>query len=223
VVLAHAAEVAPIPDGLDFAAAASLPLAGLTALQALRDLAHVGPGVRVVVNGGAGGVGTLAIQIAAAMGAEVTSISSERNRDLCRGLGASVALAHDGAFRGPGPGPLAGGTWDVFFDVFGNRSLAAVREHLAPDGVYISTVPSVATLLDALLTRFSSRRARPILVRPSRSDLHELGALWQAGKLTPVIDRVVALADVPDAFRHLETKRARGKMVVEVIPRPGGE
>lgn len=214
VVLAHAEEVAPMPEGLAFTDAASLPLAGLTALQALRDLpapaVRPGAGWRVVVNGAAGGVGTLAIQIGVALGAEVTAICGSRNLDFCRSLGAGDAFAHDVG------DPLAGHTWDVFFDVFGNRSFGAVRRNLSPSGVYISTVPSLVTALDAARTLLSRRRARPVRVKARRGDLVQLAALWRDGKLRPVIDRIVGMAEVPEAFRHLETKHARGKIVVRV-------
>jgi len=203
-------EVAPLADGLPFAQAAALPLAGLTALQALRDLGHVGAGARVAVNGGAGGVGSLAIQIARARGAHVTAIASARNRALCLELGADEVLAYDEG------DPLAGGSWDVFLDAFGNRSFPEVRSQLTPRGIYVSTVPTLRIVADRLRTALVAKRARLVVVRASRPDLLELVALWQSGKLRPLIDRVVPFGAVPEAFRHLETKRARGKIVVEV-------
>jgi NADPH:quinone reductase-like Zn-dependent oxidoreductase len=209
-VVVRPEEIAPMPDGLGWEDAAAMPLAGLTALQTFRDLADVGPGTRVCVNGAAGGVGSFAVQIAKAMGARVTAVASARNLDLCLGLGADEAVAYDTG------DPLAAGPWDVFLDAFGNRSFAAVRRVLGPRGVYVTTVPTGRILVDRVRTAFAAQRARIVVVRARRADLLELAAMWQAGKLRPLLDRVIDWGEVPEGFRHLETKRARGKIVVRV-------
>jgi NADPH:quinone reductase-like Zn-dependent oxidoreductase len=210
-LVARPGELAPMPDGMGFEEAAAIPLAGLTALQALRDLGHVRAGTRVCVNGASGGVGSFALRIGRALGARVTSISSTRNLELCRSLGADEALAYD---RGD---PLARGpSWDVFFDAWGNRSVHTVGGALAEGGVYVSTIPSARVLRDQVLTAFSRRRARLVIVRTRRRDLEALGRMWSAGQLPPLIDRVVGWDEVPAAFTHLESKRARGKIVVRV-------
>ncbi|MEI8257917.1 MAG: NAD(P)-dependent alcohol dehydrogenase, partial [Deltaproteobacteria bacterium] len=146
---------ARIPPGLGFDEAASLPLAGLTALQALRDLMHPGPGSTALIHGASGGVGTLAIQIAKALGARVVTTSSARNQALCRSLGADEAL--DYAATEPRDRPLSPARrFDAVFDVFGNLAFDVVRPVLAPRGVFVSTVPSPRILRDlarTLLTR----------------------------------------------------------------------
>jgi NADPH:quinone reductase-like Zn-dependent oxidoreductase len=209
VVRAH--EVAPMPPGLTFAEAAAIPLAGLTALQALRDLAGLSSGDEVCIHGASGGVGTLALQLARAAGARVTSTSSAANLARCRQLGADVALdyAADQPFGD-------GRRYRVVFDVFGDRSFGEVRAALTEDGVYVSTVPSARVLVDAARTRWSHPRARLVVVRSRRADLDHLAALVAAGKLVPVIDRILPLAEAIEGLRHLETKRARGKIVIEL-------
>lgn len=217
-VAEHAAlrahELAPMPAGLSFEEAASLPLAALTALQALRDLARVGPGDAVLVHGASGGVGTLAIPIARALGARVTSTSSAANLELCRARGAHEALD----YRADAPLD-ARGRYRAIFDVFGNLSFAAARAALAEGGVFVSTVPSARLLADVARSLLASRRAKLVVVRSRRADLDAIRALVESGRLAPLLDRVVDLADAVEGVRHLETKRARGKVVVRV---PGG-
>jgi NADPH:quinone reductase-like Zn-dependent oxidoreductase len=211
VVPAH--EWAPMPASLSFEEAAALPLAALTSLQALRDLGRVRPGDRVAIHGASGGVGTAAIQIARALGARVTTTSSADNLDLCRSLGAEEALDRT-------RGPLDGGRFEVVFDVFGNLSFAGIQtaRALAPRGVFISTVPSLRILADAARTLASDQRARLVVVRSRRADLDTLRQMVGAGTLEPVIDRVEPFARAVEALRHLESKRARGKIVVRIDP-----
>jgi NADPH:quinone reductase-like Zn-dependent oxidoreductase len=204
-------EAAPIPDGVGDDDAAAIPLAGLTALQALRDLAHIETGSRVWIHGASGGVGTLAVQIARILGAEVTTTSSNRNLALCAELGATRALdyAND-------PVAELRGYVDVVFDVFGNLRTAAISPVFRRGGVYISTVPSAKRALLAALTRWSRVQQRLVVVKPRRDDLTQLGAWLANGSLRAVIDSRFPLERVHDAFKVLESKRARGKIVVEV-------
>ena len=142
-------------------AGASLPLAAQTALQALRDLAHVGPGSAVAIHGASGGVGTLAIQVAKALGAQVTALCGAGSADLVRSLGADVVLD----YRHTAPADLPG-QFDCFFDVFGNQSYRRMRPRLKPRGIYVTTVPSAANLRDHVLTRlWPGRTARLVVVR----------------------------------------------------------
>ncbi len=200
-------EMAPMPADVSFEEAAGLPLAGLTALQALRDVAATCPGDAVCINGGSGGVGTLAIQIARALGARVTSVSSSANTSLCRELGAEETLAYD--VDHPWSRSQA---YRVVFDAYGNLSFGKVRPALQTGGVYVSTVPSMSLVRDFLL----GRRTRVVVVRSRRSDLSELARLVDAGSLQPVIDRIVDLDQVGDAFQRLESRRTRGKIVVRI-------
>ena len=204
-------ELAVKPKGLSFEDAAAIPLAGLTALQALRDEGRVQPGQRVLINGGSGGVGVFGIQVARALGAHVTTTSSARNLELCRSLGAQEAW--DYAVQ---PGLADGAGWDVFFDVFGNRSFGQARRALGPKGTYVSTVPGAPLVVLHFATRFLSRRARQVVVKSNTRDLEQLAKWVEAGSLRAVIDRVVALDEVAAGQAHLETKRARGKVVVRV-------
>jgi NADPH:quinone reductase-like Zn-dependent oxidoreductase len=204
-------ECAPMPAGLSFEEAAGIPLVGLTALQALRDVAGLKPGQRVCVNGGSGGVGTVAIQVARALGGRVTSISSGGNLELCRELGAEEALdyARDELFA-------AGRGFDVLLDVFGNRSLSEVRPALAPSAVYVSTLPSRRVLLALACTLLARQKSRLVVVRSRRPDLEQLTRWVDEGRLRPVVDRVLPLEQVREAAQYLETKRARGKVVLRI-------
>lgn len=202
-------ELAKKPPRMSFEEAAATPLAALTALQALRDEARLQPGQRVLINGGSGGVGVFAIQVARALGAKVTTISSARNFELCRSLGAEDTW--DYATRKD-----LGSGWDVFFDVFGNRSLQRVRPALGPRGTYVTTVPGLRIALQQTLTLPLRRRARLVLVRSNRRDLDQLVRWVDEGRLRPVIDRVFTLDQVAAAQAHIESKRARGKVVVRI-------
>jgi NADPH:quinone reductase-like Zn-dependent oxidoreductase len=208
-------ELARKPERLDFEQAAALPLAALTALQALRDEAQLQPGQRVLINGASGGVGVVAIQVARLLGARVTTTSSARNLELCRSLGAHEAwdYAAREAFA-------PGGGFDVIFDVFGNRSFSRARPALAARGTYVTTVPGAAAVALHLLTRWLPRRARLVVVRSNRADLEQLARAAGEGALVPVIDRVVPLEETAAGQAHVETRRARGKVVVRVRPAP---
>ncbi len=204
-------ECAPKPAGVDHLAAAAAPLAASTALQALRDVARVAPGMRVLVNGASGGVGVFAIQIAKLLGAHVTTTSSAANLELCRKLGADVALDYRAA------DPLDGADrYDVVFDVFGNRTLREAMRALGPRGVAVKTVPKARDLLQIALTCCSSRRARLVAVRPRRPDLELLSRWMEEGKLVPVVEATYALERIAEAEAHVATKHTRGKVVIAV-------
>jgi NADPH:quinone reductase-like Zn-dependent oxidoreductase len=203
-------ECAPKPAGLGFEQAAAMPLAAQTALQALRDIARVTPGDRVLVNGASGGVGTFAVQLAKEMGAHVTTTSGAANRGLCAELGADVALdyAKDDV--------LAAGPYDVVFDVFGNQPFAAARRALSSRGTHVSTVLRGHVFLGIANTLASSQRARLVVVRSRRHDLEHLARLVAEGRLRPVVDRVFALGEIREAEDRVGSKHARGKVVVRV-------
>ena len=209
-VLAHAAEVAPLPHGVDFEAGAAVALCGLTSLQALRDLGRVKAGDVVAIHGASGGVGTLAIQIARILGARVVTTSSARNVPFCRDLGADEALDYEAR-------PLERARGDVacLFDVFGNLRFADVKPSLRRDGVLVTTVPSPAAMLHELASHLGGHR-RLVVVRPNRRDLEALAGWLVSGQLRPVLDSVRPLAEMVEAHRVLESKRARGKIVLRV-------
>jgi NADPH:quinone reductase-like Zn-dependent oxidoreductase len=210
-VAVDAHEVARLPDAVSFEAGAAIALTGLTALQALRDLLRVRPGARVAIHGASGGVGTIAIQIARVLGGEVLATSSERNFELCRRLGAAEAVSYAGA-------PLESrvGELDGIFDVFGNLRYERVKRALKPGGTYVTTVPSPMTLARELSARLRGVGPRLVLVRARRADLELLARWLVEGRIQPVIDSCFALPGFADAFRVLESKHARGKIVVEV-------
>lgn len=213
-------QLAPKPPSLSMAEAAAVPLAALTALQGLRDLLRVGRGMRVCINGASGGVGTFAVQLAAAMGARVVAVCSGRNAALVRDLGAAEVIDYTA------DDPLAPAEpYDAFYDVFGNRPYPEARRALrasggrpgAPAAVYVTTIPRGGALLRELWGRLRpAAPARLVIVRSDRDDLDDLTARIEAGALRPVIDRVLPLERIADAHRHLETRRARGKVVVEI-------
>lgn len=208
-VICDRRECALLPAALSFEQGAALPLVSLTALQALRDLAAVRPGERVALHGASGGVGTVAIQIAKALGAHVTTTSSQRNRELCSSLGADECLDY-------AKDELLQRRFRVLFDVYGNLSFSRARPALQPGGIYISTVPSARILIDTARTLVADQRARLVVVRARRADLEVISRLVEGGQLKPILDRVEPFARYAQALAHLETKRARGKIVVQM-------
>lgn len=214
------ADLVPKPASLTFEQAASLPMAGLTALQALRDKGKVAPGQRVLVNGASGGVGSLAVQIARSMGTQVTGVCSTANVDLVRSLGADrvVDYTRDDFTTGPE-------RYHLIFDNVGNRSLAEYRRALEPRGIYLASYgqpehtwlgPIGILARMALVSPFVSQKMITFTSRPTTADLLALTGLVEAGSLKPVVDRAYPLAQVPDAFGYLAQWHARGKVVITI-------
>jgi NADPH:quinone reductase-like Zn-dependent oxidoreductase len=202
---------APIPSGLSFEEAAALPLAALTAWQALHDFGALRGGARVLIHGATGGVGAFAVQIARALGARVVAVCGPSNQDFARELGAHRVLDYTRE------DPCAcGETFDVFFDVFGNKSWGQARGVLAEGGLYVSTVPTPALVLDQARTALSARRARLVVVRSRRSDLAALGGLVERGLLRVFLDQVFPLDEIAAAQERVGSKHVRGKVVVAV-------
>jgi NADPH:quinone reductase-like Zn-dependent oxidoreductase len=198
------------PAGLSFEEAAALPVAAFTALQGLRDHGQIQPGQRVLVNGAAGGVGTLAVQVARAFGAEVTGVCSTRNLELVRSLGADrvIDYTQENFTR-------SGQRYDLLLDCVGNHSLPACRSALSPSGTYVMVAGSLANILRvALFARFMSHKLVFFVAKTNRADLETMIELIGAGKVKPVIDRRFALQEVPEAMRYVGTGRARGKVVI---------
>jgi 2-desacetyl-2-hydroxyethyl bacteriochlorophyllide A dehydrogenase len=203
-------ELVRTPGQLGDAEAAALPLVSLTALQALRDVAGLKPGQSVLVIGASGGVGTVAIQLARSLGATVTTVSSSHNLALCRELGAHRALDY------AAEAPLRGGTYDVIFDVFGKTRFEDARQALAPHGCFVSTVPSRAIFTAWARTLVGRQRGRLVVVKSRASDLEHLVSLVTGGRLRAVVDRELPLDSIREASAFLETRRARGKVVLRV-------
>ncbi|MGB1249508.1 MAG: NAD(P)-dependent alcohol dehydrogenase [Candidatus Promineifilaceae bacterium] len=204
---------ARMAQGLSFTEAAAMPLAMLTAYQALLQIGRMQPNQRVLVNGASGGVGTFAVQIAKAFGASVTAVCSYRNIDLVKELGADKVIDYTAqAVLAPDD------PYDIFFDAFGNFEFGNVQHLLTPQGFYISTVLRQHIFRDQALTQHNDgQKARLILVAPSSADLDALAPMIERGEIRPIIDKIYPLDQIADAHRHLETKRTRGKVVVQIV------
>ena len=217
---------APIPSNLTFEQAAVVPVAGLTALQGLRDKGKLQPGQTLLVNGAAGGVGTFAVQIARAIGAEITAVTSTPNLELVRSLGAHhvVDYTRENFTR-------SGQRYDLIFDGVGNHPLSACRRILKPDGTYIMVGgsggglfgPLLYAFRTSLMSRFVSQNLLWFLSSVHREDLLTLKDMIESGQVTPVIDRRYTLCQTPEAMRYLETGHARAKLVINVTDEWGGQ
>ncbi|WP_200938457.1 NAD(P)-dependent alcohol dehydrogenase [Cellulomonas sp. Root137] len=204
------------PVTLSFEQAATLPLAAGTALDCV---AGVQPGQKVLVNGASGGVGSFAVQLVKALGAEVTGVCSGRNVELVANLGADHVVDYERSDF-----TSSGTRYDLIIDLVGNRSLGAYRRALAPRGtLHLSgggggrVIGPMARLAQALVVNpFVSQRLRPVFATPSRAKLDRLRELAEAGLLTPAIERTYPLSDAPEAVRRLIAEHARGKTVLTV-------
>jgi NADPH:quinone reductase-like Zn-dependent oxidoreductase len=206
------------PANLTFEQAAAVPLAALTALQALRDKGNVQPGQKVLINGASGGVGTFAVQIAKSFGAEVTGVCSTRNLDMVRSVGADhvIDYTRDDFTR-------SGQRYDLILDT-GDRSLSDCRRALTPRGTLIVIGGSAGRWIDGLgrankarvLSPLVSQRLHPFLTKWNKQDLHIVTDLIEAGQVTPVIDRTYPLEEAAEAIRYLERGHARGKIVITI-------
>jgi NADPH:quinone reductase-like Zn-dependent oxidoreductase len=215
--------VALKPAGLTFEQAASINIAGITALQGVRDKGKVQPGQKVLINGASGGVGTFAVQIAKSYGAEVTGVCSTRNVELVQSLGADHVIDYTKEDFTKGDQH-----YDVILDNVANHSLSECRRVLTPNGIYVliggggvneqGLVGALGKALKAaLFSKFVSQKMGMMLADPSTKDLTLLAEMVQAGKLKTVIDRSYkSLSEVPDAIRYLEEGHARGKVVITV-------
>jgi len=208
------------PDNVTFEQSASIPIAGLTALQGLRDKGKLQPGMPVLINGAAGGVGTFAVQIAKSFGAEVTGVCSSRNAEMVRSLGADQVVDYtreDFTRRGR--------RYDLLFDCIGNHSLPECRRIMNPKGIFVGVggptgrwmlglfVRAAAVLI---LSPFLDQKFLTFMAKRSAEDLSFIAELVASGKLRPVIDRRYGLNVVPEAIRHLEAGHARGKVVISL-------
>jgi NADPH:quinone reductase-like Zn-dependent oxidoreductase len=211
------------PPNISFEQAASLPIAGLTALQGLRDQGKIQPGQRVLVNGATGGVGTFAVQIAKSLGGDVTAVCSTRNVDLVKSIGADRVIDYTKEDFTKGDQH-----YDVIFDNVANHSVAERRRVLSPKGICVlagmggagvrgsEAIGRIASNLFVAraFSWFTDQNFAQYITKTNKQDLTMLGALVESGKVKPVIERTYKLSDAPDAFRQLEAGHARGKMVI---------
>jgi NADPH:quinone reductase-like Zn-dependent oxidoreductase len=212
--------VVPKPASLSFEQAAAVPIAATTALRGIRDVGEVKAGQRVLVNGAGGGVGTYAVQIAAALGAEVTGVCSTRNAGLVRSIGAAHVIDYTRE-------DFAGGRaqYDVILDNVSSLPLTRLRGALTPKGTLVlngggkpgHVFGPVAGIVRAVVANaFVSQRLRPLPARQNRQELIDVTGLIEDGKLTPVVGRTYSLADTAEGLRHVEQGHTRGKAVVTV-------
>jgi NADPH:quinone reductase-like Zn-dependent oxidoreductase len=212
--------LAPKPTNLSFEQAAAVPLAGLTALQGLRDHGRIESGQRVLIVGASGGVGTFAVQIAKSFDAEVSGVCSARNAEMVRSLGADRIIDYTKEDF-----TQSGQKYDLIFQLAGTRSPSECRRALTSKGTLVLSsgesegrwIGPVDRIVKALLlSPFVSQKMASFTVKPNREDLLFLKRLIEAGTLTPVIDRTYPLEEVPEAIRYLEEGHARGKVVITV-------
>ena len=208
--------LAPKPPRISFDEAAAVPVAGLTALQALRDKGHIQAGKTVLVHGASGGVGSFAVQIAKSFGADVTAVCSTRNLSLVRSIGADrvVDYTKEDVTRN-------GRTFDLILDTAAYRSVRAYQRVLRPHGIYVMVGGSTARMFQLLLAgrwleRLGHGKLEFFLMKSNANDLELLHSLVENGTLSPVIDRRYALQHTADAIRYLEAGRARGKVVIRM-------
>ena len=214
-VCAHQDAVIPKPEGMSFEDAAAIPQAGAMAMQGLMEQGGILPGQRVLINGAGGGVGTFAVQIAAAMGAEVTGVDRGDKLDMLSALGVDHVIDYTREDF-----TKNGQTYDVIVDVTLRRSVFDCRRALKPGGRYVVIGGSMTRILQtALLGPFMAKKHGVsmglLLARPNR-ELDALLKLIKEGSVRPVIDTGYPLAAVPDAVRHVEQGNARGKVVITV-------
>ena len=205
------------PSRVSFEDAAAVPLAAMTALQGLQ-LGKIQPGQKVLINGASGGVGTFAVQIAKALGAEVTGVCSTRNMEMVRSIGADhvIDYTQEDFTR-------SGQQYDLIYCAVGNHSITEYKRALKPQGVcVIAGFTSLRLMFEHLIlgprrSKVGGQRVGIMgTVKSNRDDLEMLRQLLETGKVMPVIDRCYALDQVPDALRYLETGRAKGKVIITV-------
>jgi NADPH:quinone reductase-like Zn-dependent oxidoreductase len=211
-------KVARIPDNVTFEQAASVNVAGLTALQGLRDKAQLKRGEKVLINGAAGGVGTFAVQIAKLLGAEVTGVCSTRNVELVKSIGADTVIDYTKQDF-----TKLDARYDVIFECVGNISLSDCRRVLNPSGRHIMVGaphdPKIVDLVTplikaAVISPFSNRKSIPFIAKGNRKDRSFMAELIATGKLIPVIDRCYSLNETANAVRYVEEGHVRGKVLI---------
>ena len=211
------------PLDVSFEQAAAVPVAGLTALQGLRNKGQIQPGQKVLINGAAGGVGTFAIQIAKSFGAEVTGVCSTRNVEMVRSIGADKVIDYTQEdFTSNGQ------HYDVIFDLVANHSFSERRRALDPRGIYIGAgilgrSESIIGLLtyqitESVLAIFATQKFVSFMTKLNQQDLTAIGALIEEGKVTPVIDRRYRPSEANEALRHVAEHHARGKVIIDFVP-----
>lgn len=204
--------VYPIAEGVSFEQAACLPIAGLTALQSLRDHGRIGAGKKVLINGAAGGVGHFAVQIAKVFGAEVTGVTSGRNVEFVKGLGADKVIdyAKEDFTRG-------GERYDLVFDAVSMSSFGACKRVMTDSGRYVNTLPNATIVVQIITSFLPGKKARSMWVKPNAADMAWMMEQIRSGKVKVFIEQSYPLDRVKDALAASETGRTRGKIVLKAV------
>jgi NADPH:quinone reductase-like Zn-dependent oxidoreductase len=214
-VCARADALALKPANITFEQAAAAGMAAVTALQGLRTQGKVQAGQKVLVNGASGGIGTFAVQLAKALGANVTAVVSTRNVAQARAIGADHVIDYTQADFAQN-----GQRYDLILAANGNRSLADYQRALSPAGTYVRSGGSDAQMYQAMLLgpwkSRGSQKMGNLLAKPNQQDLAFIKGLLEAGQVVPVIDRTFPLSQVPDAIRYMEAGHARGKVIIAI-------
>jgi 2-desacetyl-2-hydroxyethyl bacteriochlorophyllide A dehydrogenase len=214
------AEIAAVPQKvaavkstfISFEEAAALPVAALTALQSLRDKANIQRSQSVLINGASGGVGIFAVQIAKALGAEVTGVCSSKNLDFVKSLGADSLIDYTQQDF-----TKISEQYDIVFDAVGKQTFDNCKKVLKSNGIYVTTLPNLQNMISIGLTSlFGSQKAKFILAQPNTADLLYLNELIESGKLRVVIDCTYPLQELAAAHIYSESERAKGKIVIRV-------
>lgn len=209
---------APKPTNMSYEEAATVPLAALTALQSLQNLGDIKSGQKVLINGASGGVGVFAVQIAKALGAEVTGVCSTRNLDLVKSLNADLVIDYTQQDF------TAGNVqYDIIFDAVAKGEFSNCRKVLKPNGVYVSTLPTPEVILQGFLTMFlPGQKVKFVLEIPNNKDLVYLKNLIEGGKMRTVCDRTYPLQELAEAHRYSEGERAVGKIAIVTLAAVSG-
>jgi NADPH:quinone reductase-like Zn-dependent oxidoreductase len=204
--------LAPKPNNMSYEEAAAVPLGALTALQALRDLGNIQSGQRVLINGAGGGVGSFGVQIAKALGAEVTGVCSANKLELVKSLGADLVIDYTQQDFTEG-----NVQYDIILDAVAKRTFGKCKRVLTPQGVYISTLPIPEIIVQSVLTSvLPGQKAKLVFENPNSQDLIYLQGLIEAGKIRAVIDRIYPLAELAAAHTYSESEKAAGKIVIAI-------
>ena len=206
----HHTEIQHAPSNISFEAVSCVPLAGQTALQAIRDCCAVASGHKILVNGASGGVGHFAVQIAKALGAQVHAVCGPSNFDFVESIGANVVYDYTRQ-----PVTRIDTQFDSVFDVFGKLTKSAFARQLAGGGIYVSTVPKPVTLGGELLARLCvSKTSRLVQVKSRADDLLQIKEWIERGIVSPHVDRSYSVHDAADAHRHVESRHTVGKVCI---------
>jgi NADPH:quinone reductase-like Zn-dependent oxidoreductase len=211
MIAVPARNVATLPANMSFEEAAAIPTAGLSALQALRDLGKINTGMDVLINGAAGGVGHYAVQIAKFFGVYVTAVCGPDNLDFATDLGADEALDYQQTDF-----TREKSRYDIIFDTIGSHNFTEAIPVLQPKGIFITTIPSVKHFFQAFLTRFTPKRSKLLLMKIEEDDLWELKKMAEADQLRSHVEHIFPFEQIREAHALSESAHLRGKIVVQV-------